>query len=605
MLSNHPHQSYQPQPPPPLPPLQQTLHPATSHDFPQPPLSSNPVFVDNNNNSISHHPHHHHHNHHQQQQQHYRREIPIIHPQHHSPVSLVHSSPGQQSVHSSPIMHSYPTATIEHQPPPHHYHHQQHHHHSYASPRSQTSTTITSVVPSPPTSCPSSAAIPNLRYEIILEAPTAAAQKVEEAPLTYLNKGQFYNINVKDTESIDVEITSTIKITFHDESHRKVASNYWKFWMSQQKHGQARAIDIDTGRCSGVHNVEANYFDSISFQWNGKAGASISIRFNCLSTDFSRIKGVKGIPLRLHMDNRLTNDSPPASESSFCRIKLFRDKGAERKNKDDARHIEKQLEKLRGKNGESHPLWLAFSQTQPYTVFCEMSSSSPVMQQQPSTPQDLAFARRLSDSSSSTSKPHRGGPIVSQQQQHHHHYLPPPLSNNTSFNNGTSAGMKRSYPSQPLMTPPAGADPNAAASMTVVGTSSMSPSGTTSNPYFMHHSGMPPPTMPIDYDPTYVPQRRRRIAKLGIFAKFSNAEDGLHRAIYLDELTVQDLKEKLTAKMDINPMHIAQVVRQVAKKENLVVRMDDSVVQDIPELQDMTIDTKQNDDGSLTLIVCY
>ena len=93
--------------------------------------------------------------------------------------------------------------------------------------------------------------------------------------------------------------------------------------------------------------------------------------------------------------------------------------------------------------------------------------------------------------------------------------------------------------------------------------------------------------------------------ELGIFAKFSNAEDGLHRAIYLDELTVQDLKEKLTAKMDINPMHIAQVVRQVAKKENLVVRMDDSVVQDIPELQDMTIDTKQNDDGSLTLIVCY
>lgn len=56
--------------------------------------------------------------------------------------------------------------------------------------------------------------------------------------------GQFYNINVKDTESIDVDITSTIKITFHDESHRKVASNYWKFWMSQQKHGQARAIDI-------------------------------------------------------------------------------------------------------------------------------------------------------------------------------------------------------------------------------------------------------------------------------------------------------------------------------------------------------------------------
>ena len=57
--------------------------------------------------------------------------------------------------------------------------------------------------------------------------------------------------------------------------------------------------------------------------------------------------------------------------------------------------------------------------------------------------------------------------------------------------------------------------------------------------------------------------------------------------------------------MDINPMQITQVLRQVAKKENLVVCMDDGVVQDIPEMQDMTIDTKQNDDGSLTLIICY
>ena len=52
-------------------------------------------------------------------------------------------------------------------------------------------------------------------------------------------------------------------------------------------------------------------------------------------------------------------------------------------------------------------------------------------------------------------------------------------------------------------------------------------------------------------------------------------------------------------------MQITQVLRQVAKKENLVVCMDDGVVQDIPEMQDMTIDTKQNDDGSLTLIICY
>lgn len=141
---------------------------------------------------------------------------------------------------------------------------------------------------------------------------------------------------------------------FHDESHRKVAPNYWKFWLSQQKNQQtARAIDIDQGRSVGVHNIETRWFDRITFQWNGKAGATINIRFNCLSTDFSRIKGVKGIPLRLHMETHVVQSEQQQQqhqvvETAFCRIKLFRDKGAERKNKDDAKHIEKQLEKLRG-----------------------------------------------------------------------------------------------------------------------------------------------------------------------------------------------------------------------------------------------------------------
>lgn len=36
------------------------------------------------------------------------------------------------------------------------------------------------------------------------------------------------------------------------------------------------------------------------------------------------------------------------SEVCYCRVKLFRDKGAERKNKDDAKQISKQLEKVYG-----------------------------------------------------------------------------------------------------------------------------------------------------------------------------------------------------------------------------------------------------------------
>ncbi|KAI8594381.1 hypothetical protein EDD21DRAFT_449419 [Dissophora ornata] len=51
----------------------------------------------------------------------------------------------------------------------------------------------------------------NLRFRITLEAQTAAMQRQDETPVTYLNKGQFYTVGLEDTEEYDGEITSVIK----------------------------------------------------------------------------------------------------------------------------------------------------------------------------------------------------------------------------------------------------------------------------------------------------------------------------------------------------------------------------------------------------------
>ncbi|KAI8887883.1 CP2-domain-containing protein [Backusella circina FSU 941] len=184
------------------------------------------------------------------------------------------------------------------------------------------------------------------RYEVILEAPPAASLDIinDTSSLTYLNKGQYYTIRLKDEERYDGDIMSTIILTFHEESHLQESAEFWRFWLNQQEESHAaKATEIALDRSTGIRLIEPVQFDRISVIWNGKHGANIGIRFNCLSTDFSRIKGVKGIPLSLHVDTALNSSMV---HSVCCRIKLFRDKGAERKNKDDSKHMKKHLERI-------------------------------------------------------------------------------------------------------------------------------------------------------------------------------------------------------------------------------------------------------------------
>ncbi|KAL9542594.1 hypothetical protein MBANPS3_008539 [Mucor bainieri] len=218
-----------------------------------------------------------------------------------------------------------------------------------------------------------------LRFEIVLEAATAVTQKAEESAITYLNRGQVYGIQLNDKRGRDQIVTSTLSIAFHSSSHRRTAESYWKFWIGQQKQAEARAIDMDANQSTGISNLRFPSFDKIAFDWNGKYGAKIYVRFKCLSTDFSRIKGVKGIPLRTQMETHAVADPatgvPELDEVCFCKVKLFRDKGAERKNKDDAKQISKQLEKVYGKANEQS-LPLMYNVSLPYSLFGEIPTSS-------------------------------------------------------------------------------------------------------------------------------------------------------------------------------------------------------------------------------------
>lgn len=79
-------------------------------------------------------------------------------------------------------------------------------------------------------------------------------------------------------------------------------------------------------------------------------GCTILLRFNFLSTDFTYLKGVKGIPLRLCAKTEFmsldSTDDLYKSEVCYCKVKLFRDYRAERKITYDLQRVRKSIEKL-------------------------------------------------------------------------------------------------------------------------------------------------------------------------------------------------------------------------------------------------------------------
>ena len=198
----------------------------------------------------------------------------------------------------------------------------------------------------------------------------------DEIPVTYLNKGQAYTLSIVDTAPPQVPLAPAryrtyVRISFEDEHQRRKPAACWQLWKegrgtneAHQRGGRLQAVEFvnqgpKAGEQPGRHNVElaSASFDGFVVTWSpathGPAECAVAVRFNFLSTDFSHSKGVKGIPVRLCAKTEQlpsTMPSPPQdtqSEIYYCRVKLFRDHGAERKLSNDVAHVKRTIEKLR------------------------------------------------------------------------------------------------------------------------------------------------------------------------------------------------------------------------------------------------------------------
>ncbi|OLN94214.1 Grainyhead-like protein 2-like protein [Colletotrichum chlorophyti] len=227
---------------------------------------------------------------------------------------------------------------------------------------------------------PMAAALPpsaeKFRFHSTLNAPTAMIKHADEIPVTYLNKGQAYSLSIVDTNATmpvapGTKFRTFVRISFEDEQQRQKPGVCWALWKegrgtneAHQRGGKLQAVEyVEAGQPTEGDDkrtrveLESASFDGFSVIWtpgiNGAPECNIAVRFNFLSTDFSHSKGVKGIPVRLCAKTSTFPSDPtqPAADANpeicFCKVKLFRDHGAERKLSNDVAHVKKTIDKLK------------------------------------------------------------------------------------------------------------------------------------------------------------------------------------------------------------------------------------------------------------------
>ncbi|XP_069050947.1 grainyhead-like transcription factor 2b isoform X2 [Lepisosteus oculatus] len=183
-------------------------------------------------------------------------------------------------------------------------------------------------------------------FQYTLEATKSLRQRQGEGPMTYLNKGQFYAVTLSETGANKClrhpisKVRSVIMVVFSEDKNRDEQLKYWKYWHSRQHTAKQRVLDIADYKESfnTIGNIEEIAYNAVSFTWDVNEEAKIFITVNCLSTDFSSQKGVKGLPLMIQIDTySYNNRSNKPIHRAFSQIKVFCDKGAERKIRDEER----------------------------------------------------------------------------------------------------------------------------------------------------------------------------------------------------------------------------------------------------------------------------
>ncbi|KAI9147832.1 Grainyhead-like protein [Paramyrothecium foliicola] len=504
------------------------------------------------------------------------------------------------------------------------------------------------------------------RFHSTLNAPTAMIKQADEIPVTYLNKGQAYSLSVVDTGMAGPITPGTkyrtfVRISFEDEQQRQKPGVCWSLWKegrgtneAHQRGGKLQAVEyVEAGQPAEGDDkrtrieLETSSFDGFSVVWtpgvNGGPEVNIAVRFNFLSTDFSHSKGVKGIPVRLcaktnPVPSETSLPSPPdtSPEICFCKVKLFRDHGAERKLANDIAHVKKSIDKLKQQIAQAESGLKDFGKRK--------RSSAVAKSSEPQGP-GKAPKHKRTWSMSSTSSAGGGAPRMTLEEDLHFKlqtyqdmfsstrpvsvlYLRGEDSDDPDLH---PVSMPGEFPSQAKAEPGTREGPNwqarsgqssAAGSIISPSPSSVSlasqasaigPSGHWQGFDAVGAGARKDTDQPVKVskaddagnlsgwiealgvDATYRPPVERAPKPVACFYILhqdeSNGGKQYHRAVYLTQRTLKDFNNQIAAKWGLDGSRITRTVH--ALHSGLEVEMDDDVVRELREGQDMTLEIEE------------
>uniref|UniRef100_A0A8C4Y700 Grh/CP2 DB domain-containing protein n=1 Tax=Gopherus evgoodei TaxID=1825980 RepID=A0A8C4Y700_9SAUR len=202
-------------------------------------------------------------------------------------------------------------------------------------------------------------------FQYVLCTPTSPAIKQHEETLTYLNQGQSYEIRMLcnpklgDFSECRKLLKSVARVVFHDRRLQYTEHQQLEGWRWNRPGD--RILDIDIPMSVGVlePHIHPTLLNTVEFLWDPTKRTSIFMQVHCISTEFTLRKngGEKGVPFRIQIDTYKANEKGEHVDhlhSASCLVKVFKPKGADRKQKTDREKIEKQSPQEREKYQPSY-----------------------------------------------------------------------------------------------------------------------------------------------------------------------------------------------------------------------------------------------------------